>query len=67
MRQSKIKQLFLGIYRNLHKGNVIEFGLINNLTKLVCKNSKDHTVANVTTFTRTTKYIRDESDIICIN
>ena len=52
----------LDISKNLYKGKVIEFGLIGNLTRIVCKNYKDHTVSDVTQFTRTAKYVRDEDD-----
>ena len=51
----------------MYKGNLIEFGLINNLTKFVCKNTKGHTTSNVTKFTRKTKFVRDENDKTFIN
>ena len=57
----------MGIYKHLYKGNVIEFDLCHNLTKCVCKNDKDHTVSNVTTFTITTQYIRNPEDKLFIN
>ena len=55
----------MDIYKNLYKGNLTEFDLINSLAKFVRKN-KDHTVSNVTKFTRTAKYMRDEDDKVFI-
>ena len=57
----------LGIYHNLCEGEAITFDLTNYLTKFVCNNNKDHTVSNVTTFTRTTNYIRNPEYKLFIN
>ena len=57
----------LDMYNKLNEGEAITFDLTNGLTKFVCKNNKDHTISNVTTFTRTTKYIRNPENKIFIN
>ena len=57
----------LGINKKSYEGDTITLDLINDLTKFVCINYKDHTVSNVTTFTRTTTYIRNPEDNIFIN
>ena len=61
------KMTVLDIYKILYEGEAIEFDLTNKGTKFVCKNNKDHTVSNVTKFTRTTKFIRGSEDNIYIN
>ena len=66
-RQAKIKTTVLDILKSLYKGDVIEFDLTNDLTKFVCGNNKDHTVSNVTKFTRTTKCVRDANGKLFIN
>ena len=57
----------LDIYKRLFNGEAIEFDLTNQVTKFVCKNNKDHTISNVTKFTRTTKFYRGSEDKIFIN
>ena len=57
----------LDIYKRLYEGEPFEFDLTNQGTKFVCKNNKDHTISNVTDFTRTTKFIREPEDKIFIN
>ena len=52
----------LDIYRKLYNNGAIKFDLTNGGNKFVCRNSKDHTIPNVTDFTRRCQYIRDESD-----
>ena len=56
------KNTVLDIYNKSYEGETITFELTNDLTKFVCTNNTDHTVSNVTTFTRTTKYIRNPED-----
>ena len=55
------------IYKKLYEGEAIEFDLTNEGNNFVCENNRDHTVPNVTRFTRTTKCIRYENDKILIN
>ena len=57
----------LDIYKRLYEGKLFKFDLTNQGTKFVCKNNTDHTVSNVTDFTRTTKFIRNDDDKIFIN
>ena len=57
----------LDIYNILYEGEAITFDLSNDLTKFVCKHNKDHTVSNVTRFTRTTTYVRNPEHKIFIN
>ena len=52
----------LDIYKKLHNNEVIKFDLTNDGNKFVCRNNKDHTISNVTYFTRKCQYIRNESD-----
>ena len=52
-KASQDNMTVLDIYQNLYTGEVVEFDLINDLTKFVCTNSRDHTVSNVSKFTRT--------------
>ena len=52
----------LDIYKKLYNNEVIKFDLTNDGNKFVCSNNKDHTISNVTDFTRRCQYIRDESD-----
>ena len=40
--------------KKLYEGEAVTFDLTQDLTKFVCNNNKDHTVSNVTQFTRTT-------------
>ena len=62
-KASQDKLIVLDIYQNLYKGEIIEFGLANNLTYF-CNTNKDHTVSNVTEFIRKAKVVRNESDNI---
>jgi len=64
---SKKKITVLDIYKRLYEGELFKFDLTNQGTKFVCKNNKDHTISNVTDFTRTTKFIREPEDKIFIN
>ena len=57
----------LDIYKRLFNGEAIQFDLTNDNSKFVCKNNKDHTVSNITDFTRKTKFIRNDEDKIFIN
>ena len=57
----------LYIYKKLYNNEVIKFDLTNDGNKFVCRNNKDHTISNVTDFTRRCQYIRDESDKFFIN
>ena len=57
----------LDLYKNLYNDEIIEFDLTNDGNKFVCKNNKDHTISNVTHFTRRTKFIRNKEDKIYIN
>ena len=57
----------LDIYKKLYNNEVIKFDLTNDGKKFVCRNNKDHTISNVSDFTRRCKYIRDESDKFFIN
>ena len=53
------KYCFRYIYKRLYEGEPLNFDLTNQGTTFVCKNNKDHTISNVTDFTRTTKFIRN--------
>ena len=57
----------IGVYKKLHNNEVIKFDLTSDGNKFVCRNSKAHTISNVTDFTRRCQYIRDESDKFFIN
>ena len=57
----------LYIYKKLYNNEVIKFDLTNGGNRFVCRNNKDHTISNVTGFTRRCQYIRDESDKFFIN
>ena len=57
----------LDIYKRLYEGEAIKFDITNENSKFVCKNNKDHTVSNVTDFTRTTKFNRGSEDKTFIN
>ena len=52
----------LDVYKQTFNNNYIKFDLSNDCNKFVCRNNKDHTVSNVTYFTRKCQYIRDERD-----
>ena len=36
------------MYKELYKGEVVEFDITNDLTKFVCKHNKYHTISKVT-------------------
>ena len=55
------------IYKKLHNNGIVKFDLTNDVNKLVRRNNKDHTIPNVSDFTRKCQYIRDESDKFFIN
>ena len=57
----------LDICKKLNNNEAIKFDLTNDGNKFVCRNNKDHTISNVTDFTRRCQYIRDESDKFFIN
>ena len=57
----------------LYNNEEIKFDVTTGGNKFVCRNNKDHTVSNVSEFTRTAKFIRIMKinftfiDIYCIN
>ena len=57
----------LDVYKRLYNNKEIKFDLTNNGNKFVCRNDKDHTVSNVSEFTRTAKFIRNNKDKIYIH
>ena len=57
----------LDICKKLYDNEDIKFDLTNDGKKLVCRSNKDHTISNVTGFTRRCQYIRNESDKFVIN
>ena len=57
----------LDVYKQLYNNEVIKFDLTNDGNKFVCRNNKGYTISNVSDFTRTCQYIRDESDKFFIN
>ena len=57
----------LDTYKELYNNEVIKFDLTNDGNTFVCRNTKYHTISNVTYFTRRCQYIRDESDKFFIN
>ena len=57
----------LDIYKKLYNNEVIKFDLTNDGNKFVCRNNKDHTISNVSDFTRRCQYIRDDINKIFIN
>ena len=57
----------LDVYTKLFNNKTIKFDLTNDGNKFVCRNSKDHTISNVSDFTRKCQYIRDERDKFFIN
>ena len=58
---------FLGLLQQLYDNGTIKFELTNDGNKFVCRNNKDHTISNVTDFTRKCPYIRNEGDKFVIN
>ena len=57
----------LYMYNKLYDNEVIKFDLTNDGNQFVCRNNKDHTISNVSDFTRKCQYIRNESDKFFIN
>ena len=57
----------LDLFKQLYDNTTIKFDLTNDGNTFVCKNNKDHTISNVTGFTRRCQYIRDESGKFYIN
>ena len=55
------------LFKQLCDNEVITFDLTNDNTKCVCRNNTYYTISNVSYFTRTRQYIRDESDNLFIN
>ena len=52
----------LGLYKKLYGNKTIKFDLTHDGNEFVCRNNKDHTLSNVSDFTRKCQYIRDERD-----
>ena len=50
------------MYTKLFSNETIKFDLTNGGNNFACRNNKDHTVSNVSDFTRKCQYIRDGSD-----
>ena len=50
------------VFKQLFNNEAIKLDLTNDNTKTVCGNNKDYTIPNVSDFTRTCQYIRDQSD-----
>ena len=65
--QKKHKLTVLDVFKQLYDNKTIKFDLTNDGNKFVCRNNKDHTISNVTDFTRKCQYIRDKSDKFFIN
>ena len=63
--QNNINVLY--VYNNLYKNKSITFDLTNDGNKFVCRNNKDHTISNVSDFTRRCQYIRYEHGKFFIN
>ena len=57
----------LYLFKQLHDNTTIKFDFANDGNKFVCRNNKDHTISNVSDFTRKCQYIRYESDKFFIN
>ena len=57
----------LDVYTKLFNNKTIKFDLTNDGTKFVCRNNKDHTISNVSGFTRKCQCIRDGSYKFFIN
>ena len=59
--------IVLDIYKKSYNNGIIKFDLTNDGNTFVWKNNKDHTISNVSGFTRKCQYIRYESDKFFIN
>ena len=57
----------LDMYKKLYNNEIIKFDLTNDGNRFVWRNNNDHTISNVSDFTRKCQYIRDESDKFFIN
>ena len=57
----------LYIYKKLYNNEAIKFDLMNDGNKFACRNNKDHTISNVTDFTRRCQYTRDGNDKFFMN
>ena len=57
----------LDVYNKSVSNKTIEFNLTNDGNKFVYRNNKDHTISNVSDFTRNCQHIKDESDKFFIN
>ena len=52
----------LYLFKQLYDNKTVKFDLANDGNEFVCRNNKDHTISNVSDFTRKCQYIRDDSD-----
>ena len=57
----------LDLFKDLYDNGTVKFDLNNDGNRFECRNNKDHTISNVTYFTRKCQYIRNESDKFFIN
>ena len=57
----------LDVYKQLDDNNTMMFDLTNDGNQFVCRNNKDYTVSNVSYFTKTCQYIRDDHDKLVIH
>ena len=57
----------LDMYKKLYNNEIIKFDLTNDGNQFVWRSNKDHTISNVSDFTRKCQYIRDESYKLFIN
>ena len=65
--QSYADQHNISVFEQLCDNKTIRSDLTNDGNKFVCKNNTDHTIPNVSDFTRRCQYIRDGSDKFFIN
>ena len=61
------KRSALDLFKQLYDNKTIKFDLTSDGNEFVCRNNKDHTISNVSDFTRKCKCIRDERDKFYIN
>ena len=61
------KMSVFDLFKQLYDNTTIKFDLTNDGNKFVCRTNKDHTISNVSEFTRRCQYIRDDSDKCFIN
>ena len=57
----------LDVCKQLYDNKTIKFNLTNDGNNSACRNNKDYAVSNVSGFTRTCQYIRDEHGKVFIN